>query len=115
MATHTPDETTAPSSERAAASPIDRHGSPVAETTGKSGKATTSMVLGIIGVLAGALIPILGLILGGIALGLGLTARSQIRERGLTGMGNATAGTILGIIAIVVSLAVWIAAVAMMS
>jgi hypothetical protein len=98
VSTATPEQTQ--HTEQAARSPIDQHPSPVAETRQKSGKATASLVLGIVGVLA-SVVPILAWILGGIALGLGITARSQIRHRGLSGMGIATAGTILGVIAIV--------------
>ena len=112
MATHTPEQTTAPAQEPAAASPIDRHASPVAETRGKSGKATASLVCGIVGVLAAPFIPLLGWILGGIALGLGITARSQIRARGLSGMGLATSGVILGGMAILLGIAIVVAAVA---
>ena len=111
----TPGQTsTTAAPDQPAASPIDRHTSPVADTRQKSGKATASLVLGIIGVIA-CLIPILAWILGGIALGLGITARNQIRARGLSGMGNATAGMILGIIAIVAGVAVAAVNVSMMT
>jgi hypothetical protein len=83
--------------------PVDAHPSPVA-SEGRSGKATTSMVLGIVGIL-GSFIPLLGWILGGVALGLGLSARGQARRGGLPGAGRATAGIVLGVIAIVAGLA----------
>jgi Domain of unknown function (DUF4190) len=112
MSTATPEQRE--HTEPAARSPIDQHPSPVAETGRKSGKATASLVLGIIGVIA-SMIPIAGWVLGGIALGLGITARSQIRQRGLTGMGIATAGTILGVIAILAGVGFAVLNVALMT
>jgi hypothetical protein len=116
MATTSPERTVErpPAREPVAASPVEAHASPVAERRGKSGKATTSMVLGIIGVIA-SIIPIAAWVLGGIALGLGLSARSQIRRHGLSGSGQASAGIVLGIIAIVAGIGFAVLNVAMMT
>jgi hypothetical protein len=116
MATTTPERTIErpPEREPVAASPLDAHAPPVADRRGKSGKATTSMVLGIIGVIA-SIIPIAAWVLGGIALGLGLSARSQIRRYGLSGSGQAMSGIILGVIAIVAGIGFAVINVAMMS
>ena len=77
-----PKTTPAPSAERApSASPVDAHSSPVAETRQSSGKATAAMVLGVIGVLGAFLIPIVGLILGVIAIVFGRQAKADTAER----------------------------------
>jgi Domain of unknown function (DUF4190) len=117
MAIRTPERTvdrSEPVEAPVAASPVDAHASPVAERRGRSGQATTSMVLGIIGVIA-SIIPIAAWVLGGVALGLGLSARSQIRRYGLAGSGQATSGIILGIIAIVAGIGFAVINVAMMN
>ena len=101
MATTTPQTT---------ASPIDRHAAPTADTATRSGKATAALVLGIVSVVA-ALIPILGLILGVIAVALG----AQGRTSGKTNRWAGTAGLILGAIAIAASIGMFIANVALMS
>jgi len=94
---------------RPSASPLDAHTAPVVETRARSGRATASMILGIIGVLA-CVIPIAGLFFGIIALVIGATAASDIRRTGQAGSGQARAGQILGTIAIVLAMAIWIIA-----
>jgi Domain of unknown function (DUF4190) len=78
----------------------------MASTAGRSGRATTSMILGIISIPA-ALFAILGVILGVVAIVLGATARSDIRRRGLTNEGQA--GVICGSIGLLLGLANMIA------
>ena len=70
-----------------------------------SGKATASLICGIIGIL------IFGIILGPIAICLGVSARQEIRNSGgqIKGEGQATAGITCGVIAIII----WIIVVAM--
>lgn len=97
-----------------ARSPVDAHPSPVAAGGDRSGKATASMVLGIVGVLA-SVIPLLGWVLGGVALGLGLSARSQIRRHGMKGSGRATTGIVLGVLAIVAGIGFAVVNVAVMT
>lgn len=87
----------------ASASPVDAHGSPVAETRDRSGKATAAMVLGILGVLVAFLIPAVGLILGVIAIVFGRMAKTETATGRKSGRGNAQAGFVLGIIAVVVA------------
>ena len=85
--------------QTSAASPIDRHAAPTTDTKSRSGKATASMILGIVGLLA-FFIPIAAWILGGTAIALALTSKSDIRRRGMAGLGLANAGLVLGIIAV---------------
>jgi hypothetical protein len=61
------------------------------------GKATAALVCGIVGCLCG-----FGIILGPVAIYLATTAKREIRASGgrLTGEGMATAGLVLGIIAV---------------
>jgi Domain of unknown function (DUF4190) len=77
----------------------------------KPGKAIASLVLGILGVLT-FLIPIVAIILGILAIVFGSTSRNEIRRRGLAGHGQATAGLVLGVIAVLLGLAIWIIGVA---
>jgi len=60
--------------------------------TGNNGKATASMICGIVGLV------LFGIILGPIAIALGVQARNEIRNTGQSGSGMATAGIVLGII-----------------
>jgi|tagenome__1003787_1003787.scaffolds.fasta_scaffold19937379_2 hypothetical protein len=90
MATHPTD---APPS----ASPLDEHTAPTATTARRPGKAIAALVLGILSIPC-ALFPIVGAILGAVAIALGSNARSQIRRSGLDGEGQAHAGVILGIV-----------------
>jgi hypothetical protein len=94
-----------------AASPLDRYSPPTASTRERPGRAIAALVLGIIGVLT-CLIPIVGIILGIIAIVLGATTRGDIKRNNLAGHGQATAGMILGIVAVLASVGIWAAAVA---
>jgi uncharacterized protein YqgC (DUF456 family) len=76
------------------ASPLDRHASP-ASTQTSSGRTTAALILGIIGVLGALMLPILGLILGIVAVAL------VGRNRGRNRPWQATAGFWLGVVAIV--------------
>ncbi len=62
-----------------------------------AGKATGALVCGIVGLL------LCGVILGPVAIYLGMTAKREIQESGgrLKGSGMATAGIVLGIIALI--------------
>jgi Domain of unknown function (DUF4190) len=107
-ATHSP-ETPTRERERppAAASPLDRHAPPTAPTAKRSGRAITSLILGIISIPAGV-IPIAAWILGVTAIVLGATARTDIRRSGMMGEGQATAGIVCGAIGIVIGVAMFI-------
>jgi hypothetical protein len=109
-ATETPETTTTrdPEAPRATASPLDQHAPPTASTGGTSGRATASLILGIISIPA-ALIALLGVVIGVVALVLGATSRGDIQRRGLTNSGHAMAGMILGSIGLVLGLANMIA------
>ena len=110
-ATDSPETTTSTrEAPRDTASPLDQHAPPTASTGFRSGRATTSMILGIISIPA-ALFAILGVILGVIAIVLGATARGEAGRRGLTNAGQATAGMICGSIGLVLGLANMIAGV----
>jgi hypothetical protein len=93
---------------RATASPLDQHTPPTATTDRSSGRATTSMILGIISIPA-AIIPIAAWVLGIIAIVLGATARGEIRRTGIGGSGRAMAGIICGVVGVVLGLAIFIA------
>ncbi len=102
---------TTPPHPQTSASPIDRHDAPTASTGRRSSKATGSLITGIIGFIA-SLIPILGLILGVIAVTLGATARGEIKRNGKTNMWMAVAGLVLGVLAILASVGIFVAGVA---
>ena len=97
----TPNTTTEPA---ASASPLDAHASPVAETGERSGAAVAALVLGILGVLGAFLLPILGLILGVIAIVFGRQARADIARSRKSGRAQAQAGFVLGVIAVIGSI-----------
>ena len=110
--------TTTPPREPAAApsaSPVDAHAAPVSETRESSGKATAAMVLGILGVVAGIVIPIGGLILGIIAIVFGKQARDETASGRKSGRGKAQAGFVLGIVAVAVSVINWIVTIAIVA
>jgi hypothetical protein len=67
---------------------------------GQNGLAVGSLVTGIIGVIFAFLIPIIGLVLGIVSVALGAVARRNGNRSGQT-----TAGLLLGVLAIVVSVA----------
>jgi len=83
---------------RSTSSPLDAHTSPTAGAS--TGKATAAFIVGIIGVIAAFLFPLLGLILGVVATVMGNGARKT------TSAWQATAGFWLGIVSLVVSVAV---------
>ena len=62
----------------------------------RNGNAVASLLLSLAGLVA------FGLILGPIAVGLGLLARSQIRTSGQPGIGAANTGIVLGVVAFIV-------------
>ena len=64
----------------------------------RDGNAVASLLLGAAGLLA------FGVILGPIAIGLGLLAKGRIRRTGVPGDGTATIGILLGVIATIVPL-----------
>src|SRR5690348_11872750 len=91
----------------AASSPLDQHASPVSDHGTTSGKATASMVVGIVAVLLAIFAGILSLPVSIIGLVLAILARNDVK-RGATNRGMATAGLVLNIIAIVIAFA-WLA------
>ncbi|MBI5105151.1 MAG: hypothetical protein HZB46_09250 [Solirubrobacterales bacterium] len=102
---------TDPHTMPSSASPIDRHGSPVATKGRTSGRAIAALVVGVIAVL-GILIPIAGIVLGIVAVALGFAVRGDARRGSRTTPWQATAGIALGGLAILASLAIIIGAVA---
>ena len=62
----------------------------------RNGNAVASVLLGAAGLLA------LGVILGPIAIGLGLMAKSQVSRSGQPGTGTASIGIALGLIALAI-------------
>ncbi|UYQ62542.1 DUF4190 domain-containing protein [Streptomyces peucetius] len=79
----------------------------------RNGLGTAALVLGIIGVLFGV-IPFLfwiGTVLGLLALVLGLVGRGRAKRGEATNKGAATAGTVLGLVALIASVVVGIATV----
>jgi hypothetical protein len=104
-ATDSPEtNTTTREAQQPTASRFDRPGAAPTTRGGRSGRATASMVLGIISIPA-ALFPILGLIIGVIGLTLGLLARGDIDRRGLSNRGQAVAGIVLNSIGLVLTIA----------
>jgi Domain of unknown function (DUF4190) len=94
MSAHSPETTTTTHEGRPEAAGRFDRGTAPATTAGSSGRATASLILGILSIPA-ALLPILGLVVGLVGLVLGLTAKADIRRRGLTNMSNAKWGVIL--------------------
>jgi hypothetical protein len=72
-----------------------------------SGRVTAALVLGILSIPA-ALIPILGIALGVIALVLAMTARSDMRRAGIVIAGKVKTAIILASIGIGLSVILWI-------
>ena len=82
---------------------MDQTGQPVVvQVPDHSGPAVPAMVLGILGIAIGLLIPIIGVILSGIAMSLGQRARNSSKY------GIARSAVILGTIGMVISLLNWI-------
>jgi Domain of unknown function (DUF4190) len=103
-ATESPETTTREAQPPTAAPPEQQTPTQTAGRT--SGRATTSMILGILSIPL-AIIPILAWILGVVAIVLGSTARGEIRRTGVGGSGRAMAGIICGIVGLVIGLAVF--------
>jgi hypothetical protein len=95
MAAHSP-ETTARETDTPRATPAAPAGR-------RSGRATTAMILGIVSIPA-ALLAILGVILGVLAIVFGAIARGEIRRNGFTNSSQAMAGIICGSIGLVLGL-----------
>ena len=68
----------------------------------RNGNAVASLLLGAAGLLA------FGVILGPIAIGLGVIAKNQIARTGQPGTGTATVGIVLGVIAFAIPLVLMI-------
>lgn len=68
-----------------------------ATTNENSGKATAALILGIV-TLVLCWFPFVPLVTGAIGIALGYTARSDIKSRGLSGMGLANTGIALSIV-----------------
>lgn len=100
-ATDSPEMSTA-TRERERPAAAAPHTTPAATTGQTSGRATAALILGILAIPT-ALFPILGLPVGVVGLVLGLTAKSDIRRRGLTNMGHAKWGVILSSIGLVLT------------
>ena len=83
--------------QTSAASPIDRHAAPTADTKSNSGKATAALILGIVTVLV-SWFPFVPLITGAVGIALGYTARGEIKSRGLKGLALANTGIALSIV-----------------
>ncbi|MFF3291766.1 DUF4190 domain-containing protein [Streptomyces sp. NPDC003023] len=85
-------------------------GQPAAPGPARNGLGTAALVLGIIGLLFGV-IPFLfwiGSILGLLALILGLVGRGRAKRAEATNKGSATAGAVLGLLALIVSVIIGI-------
>ena len=93
---------------RTEASPREGHAAPTATAGRRPGKVVAALILGIVSIPA-ALIPILGLVLGVVAVVLAANGRSDIRRNRLEGSSQATAAIVLGSIGIALSLGLWIA------
>jgi Domain of unknown function (DUF4190) len=104
-----------PSRVPATRSPLDKHASPVAGGDRRRTRATASLVLGIIALLATFLLsPLIGWILAAFAITFGATARTEARRQGRGGDGRATAGIVLGLIAILLGIAAVVVAAALL-
>jgi hypothetical protein len=68
----------------------------------RDGNAVASVLLGLAGLLA------FGLILGPIAIGLGILAKGRIRRSGQPGDTLATAGIAIGVIAMIIPIALYL-------
>ena len=82
-----------------------------------NGLAVASLVIGILALISSLFVAIFGGILGIISLILGSVSKNQIREShgSQGGEGMATAGNVLGVIAIILSLVQWLACMAILS
>jgi hypothetical protein len=98
-----PQETT--ERPRTAPAATDGYAPPAAATGGaKSGKALAGMILGIISIPT-AFLPIFGILFGVLAITFASLGKKEIRRDGMTNLGHATAGLVLGTIGLVLALA----------
>ena len=104
---------------QATASPLDRHAPPVADRTAagavKDGRATASMILGILAIPLMILFWPIGLVLAVVGIVLGVISRNNIRRNGLAGGGQATAGIACSVVALVLFVAVLAVGIAVFS
>jgi hypothetical protein len=107
--------TTRPERPASSASPLDRHAPPTASTAKRSGRAMTSLIVGIVSIVAAIIIALAGVVLGIVAIVLGANARSDAQRKGLLGAGQAKAGLICGIAGVVLGVANMIVAVALLA
>ena len=87
--------------------PYGQYGAPQYGTPAGDGRAKTALILGIVGLVLSFLIPIIGLILGVIAI---VMAGKAVKE-GYVG-GQAKIGRILGIVAIIIAVIMMVVAIA---
>lgn len=105
MSTQSPETATHEEQRADGAGRFERGDTPAAMPSGTtSGRATAALILGILSIPA-ALLPILGFIVGIVALVLGITAKGDIRRRGLTNMSHAKWGVILSCIGLLLTVA----------
>ena len=87
---------------------------PAGGRAGSNGMGVAGFVTGLLSLLGGWLIPLVGVVLGILGVVLGAMGRSRgRREHAPTGL--ATAGIVLGAIGLVVAVAIWIAAAALLA
>jgi hypothetical protein len=79
--------------------------------TAQNGLALAGMITGIAGIVLDFLIPIVGILAGAAGAVLGFMGRQRAVQMGGVGAGQATAGIVTGIIAVVLGI-IWIAFVA---
>lgn len=91
------------------ASPLDRHSSPVRTRGQVPGLAIASFVLGLLGALL-FWVPFVGLLLGIMGLVFGLTSRGNAKRGSYAATWQATAGAILGGLAVLASIAILVIA-----
>ena len=103
-ATDSPERTTTREADRPTTTAGPRHDTAATTGSGKSGKATASLVLGILAIPA-AIIPLFGLPIGLLGLVFALLARGEAKRRPVSNAGAATAGLVLSSIGLVLSVA----------
>ncbi len=90
---------TQPATRPGSASPLDAH---------RSSKATGSMAIGAVGIVAALISPLLAFGLGLLAMWVAAKAFEEIDRGGCTGRGQAKAGVALGILATLAAFAAWV-------
>lgn len=75
-------------------------------TAMRNGLGVAALLVAILGIFPGSMLCGLGVVLGGIAIALGIAARRRVSRGEANNGGMATAGIVLGVLAIVASLAV---------